>query len=68
MHCVQIDNGICITKKKEMLSFAATSVDLEILYLVKSGRERQNMSLICGIQEIQKNLCTEQKQIHKHRK
>ena len=42
-------NGILLNHQKEILPFAATWMDLEIIILNMSDRERQILSLACGI-------------------
>ena len=61
-----------VIKKNEMMPFAATWMDLEIIILSEvSQTEKDNyhmISLICGIEtRTQLNLSTKQEQTHRHR-
>ena len=53
------------TKKKRIMPFATTCMHI---ILIKVSQTDHMMSLICGIQNIQINSFTKQKQTHKHRK
>ena len=64
-------------KKNELMPYAATWMDLEIIILSEVGQidknkyidKYHNMSLICGVLKIiQTNLFSKQKQTHRHRK
>ena len=59
-------------KKNEILPFAATWIDLEIIIPSKSDRERQILYDITYMwnlkKKIQIHLLTKQKQTHRHRK
>ena len=60
-------------KKNEIMPFAATQMDLEIIILSEVSQTEKDkyymISLICGIYKItQMNLFTKQKQTHRHRK
>ena len=60
-------------KKNEIMPFAATWMDLEIIILIEISQKEKDkyhmISLICGILKvIQKNLLTKQKQTHRYRK
>ena len=61
-------------KKNEIMPFAATQMDLEIIILIKVSQTEKDkyhmISLICAIFKnmIQMNLFTEQKETHRHRK
>ena len=48
---VRIHSGILLShKKNEIMPFAATRMDLEIIILSKANKEKNHMiSLICGI-------------------
>ena len=56
--------------KKEMLPFEATWIDLEIIILSQTEKDKYHtVSLICGIQKIaQINLLIKEKQTDRHRK
>ena len=59
------------TKKNEIISFAATWMDLEIIILSKWDRERQisYITYMCNLKKmIQMNLFTKQKPTHRQRK
>ena len=65
------------SKKNEIMPYAATWMDLEIIILSEVGQidknkyidKYHNMSLICGVLKIiQMNLFSKQKQTHRHRK
>ena len=58
--------------KNEIMLFAATWMDLEIITLSEVSQKEENkyhmISLICGISNMtQTNLSTKQKQTHRHR-
>jgi len=60
-------------KKNEIMTFAATWMDLEIIILIEISQKEKDkyhmISLICGILKmIQKNLLTKQKKTHRYRK
>ena len=64
-------------KKNELMPYAATWMDLEMIILSEVGQidknkyidKYHNMSLICGVLKIiQMNLFSKQKQTHRHRK
>ena len=59
-------------KTNEIMPFAATWMDLEIIMLSEVSqkeKEKYHISLICGILNmIQMNLFTKQKQTHRRRK
>ena len=67
---VYIHNGILAIKKNEIMPFATTWMDLEIIILSKvKVRKTNTISLTCGIQNTtQMNISTKQKQTHRHRK
>ena len=71
---VHIHNGILLShKKNEIMSFAATWMDLEIIILSEVSQAEKDkyhvISLICGILNMtQRNLFMKQKQTHGHRK
>ena len=59
-------------KKNEIMSFAATWMDLEIIPLSEISQTEKDkycmISFICGISKmIQMNLCTKQKQSHRQK-
>ena len=59
-------------KKNEIMPFAATWMDLEIIVLSEVSQKEKDkyhmISLTCGISNlIQMNLSTKQKQTHRHR-
>ena len=59
-------------KKNEIMQFAATWVQLEIIKLSKVKQKEKEkyfmISLLCGIENMaQMNLSTQQKQTHRHR-
>ena len=59
-------------KKNEIMPFAATWMDLEIIILSEVSQKEKDkyhmISLICGISNMtQMNLSTKQKQAHRHR-
>ena len=59
-------------KKNELMPFAATWMDLEIIILSEVSQKEKDkyhmISLICGIQNVtQMNLSTKQRQTHRHR-
>ena len=75
-HTHTLEYGSAI-KKNELMPFAATWMDLEIIILSEVGQidknkyidKYHNMSLICGVlKRIQMNLFSKQKQTHRHRK
>ena len=60
-------------KKTEIMTFAATWIDLEIIILIEIRQKEKDkyhmIPLICRILKmIQKNLLTKQKQTHRYRK
>ena len=69
MHTMEYHSAI---KKNETLSFAATWMDLEKLYLMKSVRQRKtilyDIIYMWNLKIIQMNLYTKQKQTQRHRK
>ena len=67
---VYIHNGILAIKKNEIMPFATTWMDLEIIILSKvKVRKTNTISLPCGIPNTtQMNISTKQKQTHRHRK
>ena len=59
-------------KKNQIMQFAATWVQLEIIKLSKVKQKEKEkyfmISLLCGIENMaQMNLSTQQKQTHRHR-
>ena len=61
-----------IKKKNEIMPFAATWVDLEIIILSEVSQTKTNIIRYCFYMEskkmIQMNLLRKQKQTHRHRK
>ena len=60
-------------KREEIMSFAATWMDLEVITLSEISQKEKDkyhmIPLICGIYNMtQMNLLTKQKQPHRHRK
>ena len=68
---VNICNGILLShKKNDMMTFATTWVDQEIIILTERGQEEKDRchvrSLICGVSSMtQMHLPLEQKQTHR---
>ena len=59
-------------KKNEIMPFAATQMDLEIIILTEVSQKEKDkyhmISLICGIENMtQMNISAKQKQTHRHR-
>ena len=72
---VHIYSGILLSHKKEIMPFAVTCVDLEIIVLSEVSQTEKDkyhmISLICRIlkkKKIQMNVFTKQKQTHRQRK
>ena len=68
-----IYNGLLFSQKNEIMSFAPTWMDLEIIILsTVSQKEKEKyhmISLICGAQKtIQINLFRKESRTHRHRK
>ena len=69
---VYIHNGILFSHKKtnEIMPFAATWMDQEIVILVKSEREKQipyNITYMCNLKYDTNEFIYKIKQIHRHR-
>ena len=65
MWCIYTLEYYSTKKKKRIMPFATTCMHI---ILIKVSQTDHMMSLICGIQNIQINSFTKQKQTHKHRK
>ena len=72
MWCIYTMEYDSVMKKNEIMSFAATRMDLEIIILSEIRQKEKDkyhmISLICRIYNmIQMNLFTKQKQTQRHR-
>ena len=64
---VNMFNGILLSNKKnEIMPFAATCMDLEIIILSEASQRQISCDITCGILlTIQRSLFTKQKQFHR---